>query len=260
MRGPEGPVRGGVTRCGRPPPHLRGRGRGKTSRLFTLSRGYHPWTIVTNDRLSSTMLTSNVLTLSDILRRSTSGAFGRERTVTRNGGALSRSGYIYRETRMFVGGKGDRAVSVVTKVLAEEQVTEVTKIERERLSYNAATEQTDRKSVWRRSSCSSDSCADIGAPSGLRLSRVARSTAPGRSGRGTALCAASKPGRRPPSRLTTVYRTPRRPSVRCDTCHRSPRPRGAVPNWRTPCHPRAPKNHRNRIPVSHGSDEPTSRG
>lgn len=33
MRGPEGPVRGGVTRCGRPPPRLRGRGRGKTSRL-----------------------------------------------------------------------------------------------------------------------------------------------------------------------------------------------------------------------------------
>ena len=234
MRGPEGPVRGGVTRCGRPPPRLRGRGRGKTSRLSTLSRVCLPWTIVPAGRLSRAMLAS-------ISQLPVACAFERKRPVNVAVVRTSSRPRVISATR----GIGRKSTEGGRNESANDA---------------ARAELIVRGSVWRRSSCSSGFCADIGVPGERRLWLVVRSTAPGRSGPGTGRCAGSRPARRRPSRRTTASHTPRRPLERCGTCHPSRRRLGVAPSWRTLCRQPAPRRHRNRTRVSRGTDVPTSRG
>lgn len=274
MRGPEGPVRGGVTRCGRPPPRHRGRGRGKTSRLSILSKDCLPWTIVSVGPLTSAIrATMNVSALSSNVLRCTSGAFG-QTVLPENFIRLPGSKYVHRGARYYRAGRNCvifvmsmRAREKFALLRKEEMKGEINVARREeesggKESYKRVTitGETGRKSVWRRSSCSSGCCADIGVPVERRHSSAARSIAREQSELGTVPCAASRPDRRRPSRLITVFHTPRRQLERCDTCRRSRRHRGVAPSWRTPCHPRVHKNHRNRTRACRDSDAPTSRG
>lgn len=257
MRGPEGPVRGGVTRCGRPPPRLRGRGRGKTSRLSILSPACLPWTIVSASRLSFTML-AGVSTLSDVFR---SGS-DRKLPVAVPIAALSR--FIRRETT-FPRPRRFPVVCVSRKSRRKESTSAWKKEQREKETEKGSSdvaiiERTGRRSLWRLSSCSSGCCADIGVTAERRLSLAVRSTARERSGPGTGLFAALKRGHRPLSRLTMVSPMPRRPLDRCDTCRRSRRRHGVALNWRTLCHLPAPRDHWNRTRACRDLDAPTSRG
>lgn len=228
MRGPEGPVRGGVTRCGRPPPRLRG--RGNTSRLSTLSKeDCLRWTIVSACRFSCAMLASMT---------SSSDASG-QRELPAPIARLAHRGVRTLETRR-VAEKASAGARAGT--------------DRWRLVTRA-----DRKSVWRRWSCSSDYCADIGAPEGRRRSPAARSTARERSGPGTGRCAASRTDRPRPWRLITACRTPRRRLDHCDTCRRSRRHHGVAPSWPTPCHPPVPRSHRSQTRASPARNALTSR-
>lgn len=239
MRGPEGPVRGGVTRCGRPPPRLRG--RGNTSRLSTLSKqDCLRWTIVSACRFSCAMLAST--TASTL---SSSDRSGRGRTKSLPIARFARRGTV--------------RTTLATRRRRRRRETEASaEADRRRLVTRAG--PTGRKSVWRRWSCSSDCCADIGAPAVRRRSPAAKSTARERSGPGTGRCAASRTDRPRPWRLITACRTPRRRLDRCDTCRRSRRHHGAAPSSPTPCHPPAPRSRRSRTRASHGRNALTSRG
>lgn len=260
MRGPEGPVRGGVTRCGRPPPRLRGRGRGNTSRLSILSKSCLPWTIVSACRLSSTMFTTSVSTLSSTVLRCTSGAFGRK-LLPRNVGRLPSSQFVHRLIK-FSATSRDRGIFATTMATRGKTVSSGKEGSGGKDLCRLVTriEQTDRKSVWQRSSCSSDCCADIGALVERRHLLVARNTAREQSGPGTARCAVSRTDHPRLSRLITACHTPRRQLERCDTCHRLRRHRGAASSWRIPCHPRVLRSHRNRTRVCRGPNGLTSRG
>lgn len=253
MRGPEGPVRGGVTRCGRPPPRRRGRGRGKTSHLSTPSSSKlaFPWTVATRTILSISPRSTAMFVVSRRPIRSsirTSLLFGRKATVA--GIPVSRLPEVVSIRNRKTTVRGDRKGDVISMKKEDSGKKQVVD--------DGMTPK--RRELSRRSSSFLDYCADTGAQVGPRLLSVARSTALGQSELDTVLCAASRPDRRRRSRPTTVYRTPHHPLGHSDTCHRSRQRRGVVPNSLTRCHPRVRKGRRNRMPPCQGLDAHTSRG
>jgi len=263
MRGPEGPVRGGVTRCGRPPPLCRGRGRGKTSRLPTPS--------------SSSMVGEGQLDAPiDMPRDSISLRYRVGRDVAflvRNDGMVSPRRTVRLPGRLLPTRTDKRLPRYLRLVNAscEEGRKRATTRKRDdekkreddearRIPRCAARPNAGfRAAAWpAESSCWRSSALD--ASSRLaKLWRVLRSTASGPSRRGTASCVASRPDRRRLSRPTTGYRTPPRRSARCATCPRSPRHPGVAPSSPIPCRLPARSGHRNRMRACHGRGAPTSR-
>lgn len=257
MRGPQGPVRGGVTRCGRPPPLCRGRGRGKTSRLPTPS--FSP---ATGDRQLNMSSDSSVLRGSMSSRRVERGAMlftGDEMSPRRVVRFLGSRG-VAKQARFpvndAVSGESGREVNATTEEMNERGDDEVRRISRVKGLFRESRPMavSPRASFcWRFSALS----AAWQVP---RRWPALKNTAPERSRRDTAPCAASRPDRRRPSRLTTACRMRRRRSARCATCRRLPRHPGVASSSPTPCRRPARSGRRYRTGACHGRGRPTSRG
>lgn len=261
MRGPQGPVRGGVTRCGRPPPLCRGRGRGKTSRLPTLSSSS-----ATGGRQLDMSSDSSVLRGSILSYRIERGTmfFTRDemfpRRVVRflgSWGIAKQAGFPMNGAGNGESGKEANATrGATTKEVNERGDDKVRRISRvkgplERFRPTAVLPRAS--SCWRFSALS----AAWQVP---RRWPALKSTAPERSRRDTASCAASKPDHRRPSRLITACHTRRRRSARCATCRRSPRHPGAASSSPTLCRRSARSGRRHRTRVCRDRGRPTSRG
>lgn len=261
MRGPQGPVRGGVTRCGRPPPLCRGRGRGKTSRLPTPS--FSP---ATGDRQLNMSFDSTVFRSSILSYRIERGMifFTGDRMFARrvmrflgSCGIAKQTGFPVNDAVNEVSGKEANATRVVTtKKINKKDDDEVRRISRVRGLF----EESHPMAVSRKAS----SCWRFSAPSAAwqvpKLWPALKSIVPEQLRRDTVLCAALKLDRRRPSKLITACRTRRRRSARCVTCHRLPRHPGAVSSSPIPCRRPAPSGHRYWTRACRDRDRPTSRG
>lgn len=162
MRGPEGPVRGGVTRCGRPPPRLRGRGKWSRLSSTTLSKLCLPRsTIVPPCRPLSSALSSAAFGLRPLEDPRTTGKVAGTRGRRRCRGIFTTKAKTKRKRARVVESGGETGDASGGKG-------------RCRVGGRV------RKSVGRRWSCCSACCADSGAAVGRRPSPVARSTARGR--------------------------------------------------------------------------------
>jgi len=262
MRGPQGPVRGGVTRCGRPPPLCRGRGRGKTSRLPTPS-----FLSATGDHQLNMSFNSSVLRgsiLSYRIERGTMFFTGNKmfsRRVVRfleSWGIAKQAGFPVNDV---MNGEIGRMTNVTrgttTKEINERGDDEVRRISRVKglfkESHPPVAVSPRASSCWRFSALN----AVWRVP---RRWLVLKNTAPERSRRDTASCAALKPDRRRPSRLITACRTRRRQSARCAICRRLPRHPGAASSSPTPCRRSARSGHRYRTTACRDRGRPTSRG
>lgn len=249
MRGPQGrAVRGGVTRCGRPPPLCRGRGRGKTSRLPIPSSSP-----TTGDRQL------NMSADSSVLRFDSPPLFHRVECdamfFTEDEMILQRI-IRFPEGRGFIGagsGRDERETEATTR----DEIRRARRISRVRRFLKIVPRSTVPSP--KESFCWYSSAPSVAwrAP---RPWPARKSTAPGQSRRDTASCAASRPDRRRPSRPTMGCHTRRRRSARCVTCLRSPRRRGEVPKSPTPCRRPARSIRRRRTRNCRGRDAPISRG
>lgn len=256
MRGPQGPVRGGVTRCGRPPPLCRGRGRGKTSRLPT-----PPFSPATGDRQLNMFSDGSVLRdsiLSYRIERGTVFLIGDEmffRCAVRFLGNWR----IVKQTRFPVNGAGNGESgreANATKDVNEKGDSKVRRISRVKGLFGRSRPTTV---LPRASSCWRFSALSAAWQVPRRWSAL-KSTAQERSRRDTVCCAASRPDRRRPSRLITACRTRRRLLARCATCRRSPRHPGAASNSPTPCRRPVRSGRRHRTRACRGRSRPTSSG
>lgn len=263
MRGPQGPVRGGVTRCGRPPPLCRGRGRGKTSRLPT-----PPFSPAIGDRQLNMFSDDSVLrgsTLSHRIERGSIFFTGNEmffRCVVR---FLRNWRIIVKQTRFPVnvyagngeGGREENATKgAMTRDVNEKGDDKVRRISRVKGLFERSRPTT---ALPRASSCWRFSALSAAWQVPRRWSAL-KSTAQERSRRDTVCCAASRPDRRRPLRLIMACRTRRRRLGRCATCRRSPRHPGAASNSPTPCRRPARSGRRHRTRACRGRGRPTSRG
>lgn len=263
MRGPQGPVRGGVTRCGRPPPLCRGRGRGKTSRLSTPS---------TSPTMAGGRLQLDASDDNDVPRDSISSLrvnkdsamfFMKDETVPRRHFVRYYSGN--RTVSMLVqlpaasSATNKEVAGSRTKTTRErdegdgDEVRRISRVRRSFLKFRLPAASSRARFCWRFSALSATSRAPMPSPARKSIPRV-------RSRRGTAFCAASRPDRRPQSRLTTACRMRHRHSARCATCRRSLRPRGAAPSLPTPCRRPVRSGRPSRTRVCRGRSAPTSRG
>lgn len=259
MRGPQGrAVRGGVTRCGRPPPLCRGRGRGKTSRLpipsSSPTTGDHQLNMSVDSSAlhfdspllfhrverDAVFFTEDEMVLRRIVRfPEDRGFIGLSANDAGSGSDERETKTTEATTRDKTGDDGARRISRIRRLLKVVPRSTVPSPKASFCWYSSAP-----SAAWR-------------AP---RPWPVRKSIAPGQSRRDTASCAASRPDRRPPSRPTTGCRTRRRRSARCVTCPRSPRRRGAVPKSPTPCRRPARSIRRRRTRNCRGRDAPISRG
>jgi len=259
MRGPEGPVRGGVTRCGRPPPLCRGRGRGKTSRLPTPSSS----SMVGEGQLDAPIdMPRDSISLRYRVGRDAAFLVRNDEMVSPRcilrfpGRLLLRTdrrlpGYLRLVNAGCEGGRKRATTRERNEKREDDQVRRIPRCVTRPNGFRAATLSAE-------SSCWCSSALDA-AWRLAKLWRALKSTASGPSRRGTASCVASRPDRRQPSRPTTGYRTPPHRSARCATCPRSPRRPGVAPSSPIPCRLPARSGHRNRTRACHGRGAPTSR-
>lgn len=268
MRGPQGPVRGGVTRCGRPPPLCRGRGRGKTSRLPTPSSS-------STARDGQLDMPINVAHNSIPLRHVECDMMFPvddemlvcpRRVVRFPGKPLSRTGGRRRLPVGFLWSKDARCEKssgkkrVTTVKRREESSDEERKDDKVRRIPRCIPRSTGFLAAGSQGGFSYWRSSALGATWWVpRPWPALKSTASGRSRPGTVSCAASRPDRRRPSRLTMGYRTPPRLSARCATCPRSPQPHGVAPSSPTPYRRPVRSSHRHRMRACRGRGAPTSR-
>lgn len=253
MRGPQGPVRGGVTRCGRPPPLCRGRGRGKTSRLPTSS-----CSPTAGDRQLDMSINSIVLRGAMLSRRIERGAtlFTEDEMVQCTVKFL-RSWRIARQVgfpaKSRKRGRGANAIWTTTKEEDERSDDKMRRVKGFSKRFRAMTASLSTSSCWRFSALN----VAWRVP---RLWRALRSIAPERSRRDMVFYAVSRPDHRRPSRLITACRTRLRRSAPCATCHRSPRRHGAAPDSPTQCRRSVRNSLQYQTRACHGRNAPTSRG
>lgn len=261
MRGPQGPVRGGVTRCGRPLSLCRGRGRGKTSRFPTPS--FSP---ATGDRQLNMSSGSSILRgsiLSCRIERGTVFFTGNKmfpRCVVRlpgNGGIAKQAGFPLNNTGNRKSGREANA----TRGATAREINERGDDQVRRISRGKGPSEGSRSTpaLPRASSCWRFSALSAAWQVPRRWSAL-KSIARERSRRDTACCAASRPDRRRPLRLITVCRTRRRRSARCATCRRSPRHPGAASSSQTPCRRPVHNGRPHRTRTCRGRGRPTLRG
>lgn len=257
MRGPQGPVRGGVTRCGRPPPLCRGRGRGKTSRLPTPSSSPATGGRQLDMSSDSSVLRGSIL--SHRIERGTMFFTGDEmfpRRVVRflgSWGIAKQAGFPINSAGNGESGKEANTTMKEVNERSEDEVRRISRVKGPLERPHPTAVLPKASSCWRFSALS----AAWQVP---RRWPALKNTAPERSRRDTAFCAASRPDRRRPSRLITAYRTRRRRSARCATCRRSPRHPGAALSSPTLCRRPARSGRRHRTRVCRDRGRPTSRG
>lgn len=259
MRGPQGPVRGGVTRCGRPPPLCRGRGRGKTSHLPTPS--FSP---AIGDRQLNMSFDSTVFCSSILSYRIERGIFftGNRmfaRRVMRflgSWGIAKQTGFPVNDAVNEESGKEANATREVTTKKINKKDDEMRRILRIRGFFE--------ESYLMAVSPKASSCWRFSAPSAAwqvpKLWPALKSTVPEQLKRDTVSCAASRLDRRRPSRLITAYRTRRRHSERYVICRRLPRHLGAASSSPIPCRRPVRSGHRYWTRACRGRDRPTSKG
>lgn len=255
MRGPQGrAVRGGVTRCGRPPPLCRGRGRGKTSRLSIPSSSPTTGDCQLDMPVDSSVLRDSPLLSHRVKRDAT--FFTEDEMVLRCIVRFPGSRSLIRRVGLPVNdaGSGTDEWEMTRDEISDDRARRISRVRRFLEIVPRSTAPSPKASF----------CWHFSAPSAAwRAPRpwpARKSTAPGRSRRDTASCAASRPDRRSPSRPTTGCRTRRRRSARCVTCPRSPRRRGAVSKSPTPCRRSVPRFRRSRTRKCRGRDAPILKG
>lgn len=260
MRGPQGQVRGGVTRCGRPPPLCRGRGRGKTSRLPTPS-----FSSATGDRQLNMSSGSSIPRGSILSYRAERGKMfftGNEmfpRCVVRFlgcWGIAKQAGFPANDAgNAGSGRKANATRGSMTREISERGDDKVRRISRVKGPFERSRPTTalPRASFcWRFSVFSAASQVPKRWP-------AHKSTVQERSRRDTVCCAASRPGRQRPSRLITVCRMRRRHLARCVTCRRLPRHPGAASNSPTLCRRSVRSGRQHRTRASRDRGRPTSK-
>lgn len=262
MRGPQGrAVRGGVTRCGRPPPLCRGRGRGKTSRLSIPSSSPTTGGRQLDMPVDSSVLRDSPLLSHRVERDAT--FFTEDEMVLRRIVRFRGSQSLFRRIGLPVNDAGSGRAERETKAT---EATTRDETSDDRISRRISRVRRFLKIVPRSTAPSPKAsfCWHFSASSVVwRAPRpwpARKSTAPGRSRRDTAFCAASRPDRRTPSRPITGFHTRRRRSARYVTCPRSPRRRGVVSKSPTPCRRSVPSVRRRRTRNCRGRDAPISRG
>lgn len=263
MRGPKGPVRGGVTRCGCPPPHCRGRGRGKTSRLRTpsssLLSGSCQLDILLNGVIVSRRHAKRISTKSKMVSRCCHVKFPEcqrviiERTATNV--PLNVTGSREKTVKQINMKDTQTETGDVGNEVGKDRVTGITQAAPWLKEFWEKSIRLGSPRVfffW-------DLYAHSAVSQVAKRSLALRNTAPEPSRRGTGFYVVSKPDRRTPLRLIMAYHTRHHLSVLCVICHRLHRHHGAAPSSRTQCRRSVRNDCRNRTRVYRDKDAFISR-